>query len=382
MQLILLGAILVLVYTYLIYPLLLLPWTRKKKADNISNDEELPYISILVSAYNEEHCIGQKIQNCLALEYPREKLEIWIGSDGSTDRTDEIVSAFRDERVHLLRRERGGKAAMLNELARRARGEILVFSDANTELEKGALRAIVRPFSDPEVGLVSGELHLYNPHTPHREDEEGLYWRYERFLKRREGARGVLIGANGGLYALRASLFSPLPHDTLTDDFEIAARILEAGKKVTYAQEARAREETAGGVEREFSRRVRIGAGNFQALFRHLKLLSPRRPRVAFSFFSHKVLRWLAPFFLIAAFIANLALANRSPYDLLLLGQLAFYALAASGKGRLAKIFRYFLAMNAALALGLYRFLFGKQQAAWQRTARLSELNAGAGGRD
>jgi cellulose synthase/poly-beta-1,6-N-acetylglucosamine synthase-like glycosyltransferase len=381
MAFLLFGALGLLVYTYFGYPAALALLSRRHKASPRAPGGEAlaakaaappPKVSILIAAYNEERWIGAKIANSLALSYPQDRLEIWIGSDGSADRTDAIVSAVTDPRVRLHRVEpRGGKAGVLNALAARATGEILVFSDANTLFAPDAIEALVKRFEDPAVGVACGEMTLYDPRRgPGSEDEEGLYWRYERWLKRREGEMGALIGANGGIYAMRAELFRPLPKDTIADDFVLSAGVLLAGKKAVYAEDARAKEETAGGTGKEFGRRARIGAGNFQALSRHPALLSPSRPAVAFAFFSHKLLRWLAPLFMAAALFANLALAARPAYMPLLGAQLAFYALAAVGRGRLGSIARYFVAMNAALAVGFWRFARNRQSVTWKRTAR------------
>jgi cellulose synthase/poly-beta-1,6-N-acetylglucosamine synthase-like glycosyltransferase len=378
MAFLLFGALSLLVYTYFGYPAILALLARRRRAAPAgvapapAGAAPPPKVSLLIAAYNEERWIGAKIANSLALSYPPDRLEIWIGSDGSTDRTDAIASAVTDPRLRLHRVEpRGGKAGVLNALATRATGEILVFSDANTLLAPDAIAALVRRFEDPEVGLACGEMTLYDPRKgPGGEDEEGLYWRYERWLKRREGELGALIGANGGIYAMRAELFRPLPKDTIVDDFVLSAGVLLAGKKAVYAEDARAKEETAGGTGKEFGRRARIGAGNFQALSRHPGLLSPSRPAVAFAFLSHKLLRWLAPLFMAAALLANLALATRPAYMPLLGAQLGFYALAAVGRGRFGAIARYFVAMNAALAVGLWRFLRNRQSVTWKRTAR------------
>jgi cellulose synthase/poly-beta-1,6-N-acetylglucosamine synthase-like glycosyltransferase len=258
---------------------------------------------------------------------------------------------------------------------------VVVLTDANVMLQRGALRALVRRFQDPSVGAVVGRLRLYNP--TRRDFEESLYWRYESALKYYEGKHGCVLGANGGLYAIRRILFTPLPSDTIIDDFVIPLRIAAHGWTVPYEPDAVAHEETTEDAGREFGRRARIGAGNWQALARVPGLLDPRTGFLCFAFVSHKLLRWAAPFLLAAALLANGALAAAPGawgYRALLLLQALFYGLAWAGwrgagglgraGGRLASLAHYFVGMNVALAVGLWRFLRGTQRAAWQRTAR------------
>jgi acyl dehydratase len=230
------------------------------------------------------------------------------------------------------------------------------------------------------VGAVVGRLRLVNPES--LEVEEGVYWKYETFLKYYEGKHGTVLGANGGIYAIRRLLFSPLAADTITDDFVVPVRVAVRGWKVPFAPDAVAFEDAAGDVDREFGRRARIGAGNWQALARVPDLLDPRVGFLFFAFVSHKLLRWLTPFLLGAALVANAAAAAAPGawgYRGLLAAQLGFYALALVGRAggagalrRAAAIVHYFVAMNAALAVGFWRFVRGTQPAAWQRTARVA----------
>lgn len=384
------ASALALLHTYILYPLILVAWgaLRGAKADLRflvdgkdrrlpAEPPSLPRVSLACAAWNEEEVIQQKIDNSLALDYPPDRLEIVIGSDGSDDGTDAIVSACTDPRVRLSSDTiRVGKIGVLNRVVPTLRGEILVLTDANTIFEPSALRKLVRHFDDPRVGLVCGKLRLYNPKK--KGFEESGYWTYESFLKLHEGKYGAVMGANGGIYAIRRELFQPLPPDTVVEDFVVAARVLLAGKRVVYDPEAVAWEETTEDYARERVRRVRIAAGNFQALGLVGGLLDPRRGFPAFAFFSHKLLRWLAPWFLLTALLTSLALASRGIYAAAFLGQLGFYGLAALGwtgwgKGRLgsaASIARYFVEMNVAMGQGLLRHLRGTQKVTWQRTAR------------
>jgi cellulose synthase/poly-beta-1,6-N-acetylglucosamine synthase-like glycosyltransferase len=263
---------------------------------------------------------------------------------------------------------------------------VVVLTDANVMLERGALRALARRFHDPSVGAVVGRLRLVNPES--LEVEEGVYWRYETFLKYYEGKHGTVLGANGGIYAIRRLLFSPLAADTITDDFVVPVRVAVRGWKVPFAPDAVAFEDAAGDVDREFGRRARIGAGNWQALARVPDLLDPRVGFLFFAFVSHKLLRWLAPFLLAVALAANAAVAvapGAWGYRGLLGAQVAFYVLAFAGRvgsggplRRAAAIAHYFVAMNGALAVGLWRFVRGTQPATWQRTPRTANATRAA----
>ncbi len=349
-----------------------------------------PRVSLVFAAFDEEACIRAKIENCLALDYPADRLEIVVGCDGCGDRTAELARAAGGGRVtvHELS-PRAGKASVLSRLVPAASGDVIVLTDANVLLERGALRALARRFRDPAVGAVVGRLRLYNP--TRRAFEESAYWKYETAIKYWEGRHGCVVGANGGLYAIRRLLFAPIPPDTITDDFVIAARIAARGWRVPYEAGAVAHEETTEDAGREFVRRARIGAGNWQALARVPALLDPRTGFLFFAFVSHKLLRWATPFLLAAALLANGALAGRPGawgYRALLVAQAAFYALAVAGwRGdvalarplrRAASVAHYFVAMNAALAVGFWRFVRGTQAAAWRRTDRSARPGVGA----
>jgi cellulose synthase/poly-beta-1,6-N-acetylglucosamine synthase-like glycosyltransferase len=383
------ASLFLVLHTYLLYPLslVLLDALRgvrsdlaflggsgeRRRGDGLS----FPTVSLLVAAWNEAEVIGRRIVNALSLDYPPDRLEVLVGSDASDDGTDDIVRSFADRGVRLVPgAERVGKAGVLNRLVPLARGEILVLSDANTEFAPDAIRLLVRHFDDPAVGCVSGNLRLYDPHRGTY--EESAYWRFESFLKLREGRRGAVMGANGGIYAVRRELFAPLPEGTIVDDFVVALRCREAGWKVVYDPEAVAREETTGDYGRERLRRVRIAAGNFQSLGIVGGLLHPRHGFAAYAFLSHKLLRWLAPFFLALLFLANLALLGRPFYTAFFALQLAGYGAAAVGRllppsgtlGRIASLARYFVEMNLGLLQGFVRFVRGSQRGAWERTAR------------
>lgn len=381
-------AALLLLHTYFFYPLCLvaidgvaqafynLRSTRAGKSSRGPKTGLAPSVSLVVAAYNEASCIGQKLENSLALDYPAHRFEVLIGSDGSTDGTDEIVRTCQDERVRLSSAARAGKTSVLNRCIPMAHGDIIVLSDANTMIEPEAIQALVRHFEDPEVGAVCGKLRLYNPTK--QDYEESAYWNYESLIKFYEGKRGAVVGANGGLYAIRRRLFTQLPPSTIVDDFVIPLRILEQGYKVVYEAEAVAHEETTEDYGKEFGRRARIAAGNFQSLKMVPGLLLPTAGFPAFAFWSHKLLRWCAPALMAVALVANLFLLDSVFYRLTLFAQAMFYALAYLGKAgvlkgtgrRIASVAYYFVTMNLAIVVGFWRFLRNAQKAAWDRTAR------------
>lgn len=385
-------AALLLVHTYFLYPLILFVLDggaqvarnlRAMRGGGGADRQEArragpkSSVSLVVAAYNEASCIQQKLENSLALGYPAEKFEVLIGSDGSTDGTDDIVRRCPDARVRLSPAPRAGKTTVLNRCIPMAKGDIVVLSDANTMIEPEAIERLVRHFDDPEVGAVCGKLKLYNPTK--QDYEESAYWSYESLIKLYEGRRGAVVGANGGLYAIRRTLFTELPPSTIVDDFVIPLRILEKGYKVVYEEQAVAHEETTEDYDKEFGRRARIAAGNFQSLRMVPGLLLPTAGFPAFAFWSHKLLRWCAPALMGAALVANVFLLDSMFYRFTLFGQALFYALAYLGKTgvlkrgtakRVASVAYYFVTMNLAIVVGFWRFLRNSQRAAWDRTAR------------
>ena len=346
---------------------------------------EWPFISIVIAAYKEEAWILSRLENALAMDYPADRFEVLVGCDGKEDLTAELASSFGDDRVRaIVFPQRRGKASVLNDLVPLARGEIVVFSDANTLFERTAARRLVRHFvnetstgSAARIGGVVGRLVLTDPMTGSNVD--GVYWRYENFLKACEGRLGALLGANGGIYAIRKSLVEPLPPTTILDDFVIGMRVHSQGYRLLYDRTALAYEETPASIADEFRRRARIGAGGFQSLPRLAHLLAPWYGWLAVAFWSHKILRWACPFLMLTAFVANAMLAVDQPlYRTLGGAQLAFYAIAVitpwtTGKSGLIKLLRLpemFVQMNLALAVGFWRWLKGIRSGAWTVTPR------------
>ena len=338
----------------------------------------LPSVSVLVAAYNEAGCIARRIENLLDQDYPADKLEIFVGSDASTDETDAIVTRYAARGVKLSRGVRAGKAGVLARLLGLARGDVLVLTDANSDFERDAIRRLVQPLRDPAVGLVCGRLRL---HTPLGAPvAEGAYWRLESLLKLYESRRGCVMGANGAIYAVRKHLFQPMPEGTVVDDFVAALRVLLGGYEVRYEPEAVAHEESAPDHAGEYKRRVRISAGCFRALHQHRNLLSPRHGFTAFALWSHKALRWLVPQALIVAFVTNVLLVGQGPlYMLLFIAQCGGYFLAALGLlgaaprhlRAVADAAAHFVEMNVALFVGFIRYSRGGQGQTWSRTERM-----------
>jgi cellulose synthase/poly-beta-1,6-N-acetylglucosamine synthase-like glycosyltransferase len=366
---------------YLGYPALVFCLSRlfgRRPARPACGDECLPTVSLLIAAHNEEEEIEGRILNALALDYPAGKLEIVIASDGSTDRTNEIVRRFADRGVRLLAYSLNqGKATVLDKSVPRLTGEVVLLSDANTHFEPDAARKLAAWFADPAVGVVCGRLVLTDPRTGRNVD--GVYWKYETFLKKCEGRLGALLGSNGAIYAIRKALFPGVRAGTIIDDFVIPLEAKRrSGCRIVYDCEAVAHEETAPTLRGEFRRRVRIGAGGFQSIGLLWPLLSPANGWVAFTFLCHKVLRWACPFFMLGLLATNVLLLGSPLYDALMVAQVAFYLAAGAGnwlpgRPRCLRYFRLptmFVSMNAALLLGFFRWLLGRQKGTWRRTDR------------
>jgi cellulose synthase/poly-beta-1,6-N-acetylglucosamine synthase-like glycosyltransferase len=376
-------------YTYAVYPVILFLLAsltqsvrdiafvlRRQNRRGAARQEFVPRISLLVAAYNEASVIEEKLKNTAALDYPREQFELLLGLDASEDATPDIASGFAHPSFRVIRfPERRGKLAVINDLAERATGEILVFSDANTLLDSAFLRQIARHFAAPEVGAVCGEMRLTD--ASGNVEMEGIYWRYEVALKFLENRLNCVLGANGGAYAVRRSLYRPMV-GWIVEDFQLPMEIRFEGHRVVYDPEALATEEAAPSLAAEYRRKVRIAAGNFQTLLRNPRFLNPFKGLVALAFFSHKVVRWLAPMFLLAALIANSFLFSRPFYAATFAAQILFYAAAGVGyvqqrghkrPGLFSAVF-YFVTLNVALMHGMLRYVTGRQHALWTATPR------------
>ena len=371
-------ALAVVAYTYVGYAMIIALLARWRARPVLKNNIT-PTITVLVAAYNEEGCIASKIENALALDYPADKLELAIVTDGSTDRTPEIVSSYAERGVKLLHQpERRGKAAALARAFSLTQGEVVVFSDANCFFQKDALRKLVRNLADPDVGAVGGAKRMLREKETVAGQGEGLYWRYESFLKRCDSAVSSVMGVPGEVWAARREAYVLPEPDTLLDDFVASLRMVEAGWRVVFEPEALAYEEASPNLSAEWARRVRNAAGGWQAFFKLRGMLHHRSRLVTFQYLSHRMMRWMvAPTLLAPLFAANLALAlTAGPfYVLTLAGQLAFYGMAGLGwllawrgsqVGWLLAPF-YVCMLNAAALVGGRRFLAGRQPVTWKK---------------
>ncbi len=377
------SSLAIVAYAYFGYPILVWLFSRLFGRERVRpevGESDLPSLSLLIAAYNEEAEIGKRIENALELDYPADKLEIVVASDGSSDRTNEIVGRFARYGVKLLAfPQRRGKASVLNDAISAVSGDIVMLSDANTYTHATAAARLAAWFKDPDIGVVCGRLVLTDPRTGKNVDS--LYWKYETFLKKCESRLGALLGSNGAIYTLRKSLFQGIPANTIVDDFVIPLLARRrSGCRIVYDREAVATEETPARLVSEFHRRSRIGAGAFQSMCWLSGLLNPLQGWISFTFLSHKILRWLCPFALIVALVANAFVIDHSAMRYLFIAQVVFYVTSLIA-GRLPskpRILRYprlatmFTMMNAALLVGFFRWLRSNQNAAWKRTERTS----------
>jgi len=372
-------------YCYFGYPLLCWIWALRRREWVPPPAEDPPSVSLIITAYNEERVIGAKLDNALQLDYPRDRLQIVVASDASTDRTDEIVTARKDPGIVLCALpRRGGKTAALNAAVPQAIGEILVFSDANGMYRPDALKRLIPWFQDETVGGVSGELNYENPRGFSRVEGEIYYWSYERFLKRQESRLGSILGANGSIYAIRRELFVPLDPG-LIDDLVLPLTICKRGFRMKYEPRAISVEESSRTFGEEFARKKRIISQGLRAVAAHADLLNPFRYRfLSFQMISHKLLRWMVSLLLIVLFASNLFLLDRPLFALAAGVQMGFYGLALIG-GLLRKylggiwLFHipfYFCMTYGAALYGLGLFLLGKAPVAWE-TARQGASDGG-----
>jgi cellulose synthase/poly-beta-1,6-N-acetylglucosamine synthase-like glycosyltransferase len=365
-------------YVYVGYPLFLkLAHLAFGRAPSHPPAPEPP-VTLVISAFNEEASIREKLENTLQLDYPADRLQVLVVSDASDDRTDDIVREFSGRGVRLLRMaERGGKTVGLNAAIREATGEVVVFSDANAMYRRDALRRLSAPFADRAVGAVVGESTYHDSETA-SEASESLYWKYETAIKRLESETGSVVGGDGAIYAIRRSLYVPMRADALSD-FVNPLQIVKSGHRCLYEPAAQSVEKAAEGFDREFRRKVRIVNRAWRAMLSMPELLNPfRYGFFAVKLISHKLLRWLVPVFLAMLLVTNLALLGRGPvYAAALAAQLAFYALALAGHvlrhrahmPRLLSVPYYFTMVNIASARGILDAFKGETYTTWT-TAR------------
>jgi len=373
-------------YTYLGYGIVLFVLLQikrlfKRKKELILTDDELPHITLLVAAYNEEDYVAKKVENTRSLDYPAEKLhQMWV-TDGSDDKTPQLLAAYPDVKV-LHKPERAGKIAAMNRAVKYVDTAIVVFSDANTLLGHESMRRIATMFADPKTGCVSGEKRIFNAeHEAASAAGEGLYWKYESTLKRWDAELYSAVGAAGELFAIRTELFNEVEPDTLLDDFIISLRVAMQGYKIDYDPEAYAIESASANVKEELKRKIRIAAGGIQSVVRLYPLLNFfKYGLLSFQYISHRVLRWtVTPVALILLFVLNIALAFSSSFFMIVLGlQILFYLMALVGwvleskkmKSKILFVPYYFFIMNYAVFMGIGRYLKKTQSVNWERAQR------------
>jgi cellulose synthase/poly-beta-1,6-N-acetylglucosamine synthase-like glycosyltransferase len=365
-----------LVYVYAGYPWLLavLRWWRPRP---IQRGKAEPHLCLYIAANDEESVIEAKLRNALELDYPADRLDIVVASDGSVDGTNDIVRRFAP-RVRLLEfQPRQGKMAAINRGVGAIDAEVVVFSDANTFLDRDALRALATNFADPSVGGVSGDVALVGDRASLASSED-LYYVYERWVQRAESDIGSMIGADGALYAIRRSLFEPPAPDTILDDMAIPMAVVRRGYRMVFESGAHAHEQGVETAREEFSRKARVVAGAIQFLSRSDSDVPVSNPQVVLSLVSHKALRWLSPVFATLVFFSSLALAgSSSQFATIATAQGILVIAGLSGcVPRLRRLpfvalAHYFLLVQAAAALGFARGLSGRQSVLWKRFVRV-----------
>ena len=365
---ILLVLFLIIVYVYIGYPILLMILNLKRKSIYIK-DDFMPTVTLFIPVYNEEKIIKEKISNSLALDYPKEKLQIVVASDGSNDNSVNIVRNFLREGITLFTSvKRRGKNSVINEYLPRCNGELIVFTDADVVFNRDAIKKLVGNFNDMSVGCVVGILRYADEKTSIGKGA-GLYTRYESIIRKLEGRLGTLVVATGAIYAIRKELFIPLDMD-VPNDFAHPIQIAAMGYKIVFEVEARAYGKASSSASDEFKRRRRIVTRGLTAFVRYWRQYHMLRGMWGFCFISHKLLRWFIPFFLIVIFLSNIFL--HSPFfRFTLYSQVGFYFIALAGiffKRRLGRFFSvpfYFCVINFAAFIGVLRYFGGKRQVIW-----------------
>lgn len=373
-ELVFLFSMTIILYTYFGYPLALylisLIMNNKINKKNIE-----PEITFLITAYNEEKHIREKIENTLNLDYPREKLEIIVASDASSDETDEIVNDYKNKGVILYRVEgRVGKTEVQNQAVKIAKGEIVIFSDADSMYDKFAITKIVRNFNDIKIGGVSGECRYINPHKKSIGFAVKIFWFYEIIIKKIQTKINTLTGVSGCIYAIRKELYVPLPKNIISDLVE-PLKIFEKGYRVVYESKAIAYEKTRESSKKEFAMRVRVISRGMYGILNMKKLLNPFKYGLfSFQLFSHKVLRWIVSFFVISLFFSNFFLLGEKNYNIIFTIQVIFYLFAFLGmiygfldkKIKIFSIPLYFCIVNCASIIAFLKTIKGIKITVWE----------------
>ena len=377
-------------YTYVGYGILLYIIIRLKRLfkgnpvkSPLPSDDELPTMTLMICAYNEEDVVAEKMVNTRALDYPKDKLRIMWVTDGSNDRTNELLAAYPEVDV-VFSPERRGKTAALKHGLRELQTRYVAFTDANTMINPEALREIARLFMDPTVGCVSGEKRVAARKKGEMAAEgEGLYWKYESTLKRWDSELYSAMGAAGELYAIDPALARDVPDEALLDDFMMSMYIVDEGRRIAYTPDAYAREYGSANIYEESKRKRRIAAGGLQSIWWLRRMLNPfRQPLVAFQFISHRVLRWsITPVAMILLLLANIALVVMGAglfYQVILVLQVLFYLMALCGwlqsrvgrKNKLLYTAYYFMFMNFNVFRGMAYLKSHSKSGTWEKARR------------
>ena len=384
------ATLLIVFYTYIGYGILLYIIIRLKRLlkgaplqPAMPADEDLPTMTLMICAYNEEDVVKEKMENTLALDYPKDKFRIMWVTDGSNDRTNELLKAYPEVDV-VFSPERRGKTAALKHGLRELKTRYVAFTDANTMINSGALREIARLFSDPTVGCVSGEKRVAARKAGEMAAEgEGLYWKYESTLKRWDSELYSAMGAAGELYAIDPKLCREVPDEALLDDFMLSMYVVQAGKRIAYTPDAFAREYGSANIYEESKRKRRIAAGGLQSIWWLRSMLNPlRQPLVTFQYVSHRVLRWsITPIAMVLLLLVNIALVIMGAetfYTVVLILQAIFYLMALSGwllnrfgyKNKLLYTAYYFVFMNFNVFRGMSYLRTHGKSGAWEKAKR------------
>jgi len=367
----------VILYTYFGYPLILIGcsfFIKKKESKQILKN--IPNISIILAAYNEEKTIFRKLDNCLTLDYPKEKIEILVGSDGSDDKTNDIVKTFEDKGVKLYAfSHRKGKMATVNRLVKNSTGEICVFSDISETFDQDAIQHLIKHFDDKEIGAVTGN-HIYNKQKTGMGRGTLFYWRFQRLLQEIESRILTIFACDGTIYACRRKLFPFPPDDTINDDVAVPLGIIIQGKRIIFEPEAIARGDVLSDTKRFIKQKIRSQAGKYQNFLYTPSMFFPWPAKRWWIYISHSVLPVLIPWFLCTVILTNLLLFNKKLiYQVLMLGQCLFYLSAVIGYFAekfkihlpLVAIPFYFVTANIGSILGFFAFISGKQKSTWRK---------------
>lgn len=375
-------SILLILHTYLFYPVLmiLLFSKRRRTMQEYANSDDLPQVAVLIAAYNEEKVIRQKIESVFQSNYPSEKLKVYVGSDASEDDTNQLLDALKKiyPNLEVIKfSSRSGKISIINHLQSLSNAEILIMTDANVNFTKQTIIELIKKFKEPQVGLVAANIVKESLSSDGITEQEKTYLSLENRIKNCESNGFQLImGAEGGCYAIRDNLFSKVPLKFIVDDFFITLQVLTRKKMALFNPNAICIEDVDSDISGEYRRKVRISSGNFQNLFFFKQFLLPIWSPISFTFWSHKVLRWLTPFFLLICLISSAILMFHYPVFYILFS-LQFFGLLLplfnhilEFKNSKLKFISHFYLMNLALLHGFFRFCKGIQSSVWQPVKR------------